>query len=436
MMKVGKQTIMILFAAVLLITIAIPAGAADSIKVVTGYQDGFYIRSEDPNGPMLKIGGTLWGEYHYYGEKDRADNRFDIRKARIRTSGQLVNWLQYYAEYEFDGDSTKHMTDVYVDWLVSKPVRLRGGQFKEPYSLEWQTPDRAIFFAERSMGYYLSPKRDVGLMATGGFYKDMFNFGVGVFNGNGEDGSARGSRHDEMDVTARLVVKPFAATSIAAIKQFQVGASGATKKIDASTIDFKEKTSGMVGTSLNAYVLNANTKFGIIQDADLRQRFGLEAAWAYGPFAVSGEYEHLKYTGLKPANSRAINAIFYTWYAMAAWCITGEPISLAGGVVNPVVPKNNFKPSEGKYGAVAVALRTDHFIGDPDWIKEGENVSTRRADAFSGAVNWYLLPMHKLLFDFTYTSLKDPIRVRVNDDGSIDYIDKESVATLRYCLDF
>ncbi|HEY9162486.1 MAG TPA: porin [Desulfomonilia bacterium] len=417
---------------------AVPATASDSFQVETGYQDGFYLRSTDPNGPMLKFGGSIWAEYHYYGEKDRADNRFDIKKARLRVSGQVINWLQYYAEYEFNGSSAeKHMTDVYVDWLVSKPVRLRGGQFKEPFSLEWQTTDRAILFAERSMGYYLSPHRDVGLMAAGGFYKDMFNFGAGVFNGNGEDGSTRGSYHDEPELTARLVIKPFAATSINALKQFQIGASGSTKKIDASTINLQVKSTGMVGTSLNVYVLNANTKFGVIQEADLRQRYGLEAAWAMGPFAVSGEYTHLEFTGLKPANSRAMNAIFYSWYAAAAWCITGEPISLTGGVVNIIVPSRPFKPSAGTYGAFALALRTDHFIGDPDWIKDGENISSRRADAFSAALNWFLLPQHRVLLEYTYTSLSDPIKVRVNPvDGSIDYIDKESTATLRYCLDF
>jgi len=47
-----------------------------------------------------------------------------------------------------------------------------------------------------------------------------------------------------------------------------------------------------------------------------------------------------------------------------------------------------------------------------------------------------LLPIHRVLLDYTYTNLSDPIRVRVNTDGSVDYIDKENVITLRYCIDF
>jgi phosphate-selective porin OprO/OprP len=432
----SKKNFLIYLGVVLFIIGLFPgsSAAADEFKYEVGYQDGFFLRSTDPNGPVLKIGGSIWAEYHWYDEQERADNRFDIRKARVRMSGQIVNWLQYYAEYEFKGDAARHMTDVYVEWVVSKPARLRGGQFKEPFSLEWQSPDRAIMFAERSMGYYLGPKRDVGLMALGGFNRDMVNFGLGVFNGNGEYGSTRGPTRDEPEFTGRIVIKPFAKTSINAIKQFQIGASGSTKKIDPSTINLTVKTTGMFGTSLNIYNLNANAKFGIIQTADLRQRYGLEGAWAWGPAAVSGEYIHLQYTGLNTSTGSPHNAIFSDWYVMGAWCITGEDISLSGGVINPVAPKKPFSISSRNFGGLAIAARADNFKGDPDWIRPYESV--RWCDSYTGALNWFLLPQHKILLDYTYSRLSDEIKIRVNDDGSLDTITRENVVTLRYCLDF
>jgi hypothetical protein len=77
----------------------------------------------------------------------------------------------------------------------------------------------------------------------------------------------------------------------------------------------------------------------------------------------------------------------------------------------------------------------DHFNGDHEWITPGENVSVRDADALSAAATWILSPLLKVMIDYTYTGLSDPIRVRVNPDGSIEYINRENVFTLRFMLD-
>jgi len=60
--------------------------------------------------------------------------------------------------------------DAWAEGVFGKPS-LRFGQFKEPFSLEWQTLDKGHFFAERSMGYYLGPKRDVGVMLHGSLFE-------------------------------------------------------------------------------------------------------------------------------------------------------------------------------------------------------------------------------------------------------------------------
>jgi hypothetical protein len=52
------------------------------------------------------------------------------------------------------------------------------------------------------------------------------------------------------------------------------------------------------------------------------------------------------------------------------------------------------------------------------------------------ALNWILLPMHRIILDYTYTDLSDPIRVRVKRDGTVEFIEKENAVTLRYSLDF
>jgi phosphate-selective porin len=99
-------------------------------------------------------------------------------------------------------------------------------------------------------------------------------------------------------------------------------------------------------------------------------------------------------------------------------------------------PDRFFNPPEGTWGAVYLAARMDRFYGDEDWITPVSYVSVREAEAYSIALTWALFPMHRLLLDYTHTNLSDPIKVRVQPDGSVDYIEEENVVTLRYSLDF
>ncbi|QTA89521.1 OprO/OprP family phosphate-selective porin [Desulfonema magnum] len=402
--------------------------------LLTGYKDGFYIRSDEQDGMELRVGGTLQGDYRHYGETAR-DNRFDIRRARLMFRGQLTPWFRVGLTYEFQGNETKHLIDAYGEAAISEFHSLRFGQFKEPFSLEWQTRNKGLYFAERSMGYSLGPKRDIGLMLHGSFYHDTVNYAAGLFNGDGIDGSS-GGESDEPELAARLVVSPFKASSAEWLKFLQIGASATYAQIDLSNVDLEVKSSGMTGTGMNLYVLGHNTKFGVIQNADNRIRTSLEAAWAWESFALTGEYFRLKYTDLKPSGKPARDAEFSSWYVSAMCCLTGEDFVLSRGVMKPLHPESVFNPAEGAFGAVVLAARAEYFTGDEDWINPVAFVSVKEADAYSVALNWILHPMHRMIFDYTYTDFSDPVRVRVNPDGNVDYVEKESVLTLRFSTDF
>ncbi len=60
-----------------------------------GYNGGFYIKSEEKGGMELKLGGAFQSDYRYYNESQRADNRFDIRRARLKFSGRLTRWARF-----------------------------------------------------------------------------------------------------------------------------------------------------------------------------------------------------------------------------------------------------------------------------------------------------------------------------------------------------
>ena len=402
-----------------------------------GYNGGFYIKSEEAGGMALRFGGAFQTDYRYYAENERSDNGFDIRRARIIFRGRLTRWFRFGMQYEFEGNEPRNLVDAYGDFVFRGSHGLKFGQFKEPFSLEWQTRDKGLFFAERSMGYALTPGRDLGLMLHGTFFDDAVIYGIGIFNGDGIDGTSREGEHDEPEITGRLVFRPFKNIGMAWAGAFQLGCSGSYAKIDLSNVALNVKTTGMAGSGRNIYILSHDTKFGVLQNAGDRMRGGIEVAWINGPLFIQGEYIKLKYGELKPAGAAARDAVFSSYYVSATYCLTGETPVFVKGRVSPIYPNRFFNPSEGTFGAFCLSARLEHFSGDENWITPDAHVSVRKADAVSVALNWVLFPMCRIIADYTYTDLSDRIRVNVDpEDGEVDYIDRENVVTLRFSFDF
>lgn len=399
-----------------------------------GYKGGFYIKSEEEGGMELRLGGSFQADYRHYLESERNDNRFDIRRARLIFNGSLTRYFRFGLEYEFQGNETKHLVDAYGE-AVYGPHCLRMGQFKEPFSLEWQTRDKGAWFAERSMGYWLTPKRDIGAMIHGTFFADSVMYAAGVFNGDGVDGSS-GGESDDPEIAGRVVFRPFKTAAWEWLNAFQFGGSASYAAVDLSNVSLEVKSAGMAGSGRNIYVLRQNTKFGVLRDVDDRVRMGLEIAWAKGPLAVAGEWIYLKYNDLLASGESPRDAEFSSRYVFVCYSLTGEDMIFSKGVIKPVYPQRFFNPLQGDWGALILAARFDRFSGDEDWIKKDAFVSVAEADACGAALTWILFPMHRLIFDYTYTDYSSPIRVRVNPDGDVDYVSKENVFTIRLSMDF
>lgn len=417
-----------------LATLFAPSAVAERV-FLAGYNGGFYIRSEQEGGMALRLGGSFESDYRYYMEDQRADNRFDIRQARLIFRGELTRWFRFGMEYEFQGNETDNLVDAWGE-AVYQNHGIRFGQFKQPFSYQWQTPNKAQLFAERSIGYSLGPKRDIGLMLKGSVTHQRIHYAVGLFNGDGDDGETRGSENDESEIAGRLVVQPLANSSHFWLRGIQLGASASSGQIDTLNVNLRVKSTGMWGTNRNLYQLTHNTKFGVLTDAGQRLRYGAEATWAMGPVLLAAEYMQLTYSDLKVSGQPNRDAQFSSAYASLAWCVTGEHFSLQRGALQAVHPNRYFNPEEGSWGALVLAVRYDHFNGDKNWITSDANVSVEQANALSAAANWVLFPMIRIVVDVTHTEFSDKLRVRIQSDGTVDTIDEENVFTFRLCMDF
>ncbi|MGA1840707.1 MAG: OprO/OprP family phosphate-selective porin [bacterium] len=392
----------------------------------------------------LSVGGSLQADYRYYEEACREDSRFDIRRARISFSGRINRLIFYQMKLEFQGSDQKNLLDAFGDIKFYQALSLKFGQFKEPFSLEWQTQDEAVFFAERSMGYYLSPNRDVGMMIYGSVPPDnylagIFNFHylAGIFNGDGIDGSSRGSQSDDPEFTGRLVLSFFENVPGRWMKSIHIGGSGTHAHIDLANVSLEVKSAGMVGTNRSIYKLNANTKFGVLKSVHERRRLAVDGGLAFGPVVLEGEYVDFRFTELEPAGSLSREARFFTWYGSIIIFITGEAPEFKYGMLQPVSPPKNSYSWLGRLGMLGIGFRREHFSGDESWIMPDAFSSVGDADAYSIALNWIITPTFRFILDYTDTYFSDPIRVRIDPkNGNIDYIEAEHVTTARFDIHF
>jgi len=372
----------------------------------------------------MHLGGTFQVDYRYISEEVRSDSRFDIRRARLKVHGDLLDDMEYKLSIELQGNMTKRLRDAYGIYHIHPGLNIQFGQFKVPFSREWLIDDSVFSFAERSIGFSLQPGRDIGLTIGGVLFDHLFSYHMGLFNGDGIDGSSRGNQKDDPETAIRFVVYPLAKSNISEISPF-FGVSFTESKIDITNIQIQVKSTGMIGTQRNLYELKANTKFGALLDIDKRQRTCLEGGFIAGPVMHYFEYQRYQYKGLKPVGGEAGNANFYSWHSSLIINLNGVPIS----------QKCSRQTTLSK-DVWQLACRKDFFSGDANWIIPAAFNASKEAEATSISMSWIRDPYFRILADYTYTEISDPLHVRINPDGLIDAIQSENSAILRFQVNF
>ena len=393
------------------------------------FDNGFYLRSREKDLFELGISGLLQVDYRYFNYGNDADphkNKFDIRRARLLLTGHLYRRFFYKFQYEFQGSGSRGLLDAYVDTRVLPYMTFRVGQFKEPFSLEQYTSNKDTIFAERAMGYYLTPRRDVGLMAHASLWKDRIYYGVGIFNGDGMDDSVGGDS-DSPEFTGRIVYAPFRNMDMPPWHGFQVGVSYSYAKADLRNVTVDVKTGGLTPF----FDVPSSVDF---KDVNARTRYGAELAWVYGPLLLWGEYTHLRFSDVKTGDA-SFDINLKDYYGALAWMVTGEKPDLKNGVIQAIRPLRNLW--QGGWGALGVAFRYDHFDGGDSAYQYcfTPGASVRDATAYTIAVNWYLNPYIRLLLNATRTNFDQPL-VLGEDSLKTLTSEREDVVTGRFQLQF
>jgi phosphate-selective porin OprO/OprP len=366
-------------------------------RVVAG-QEGFAI--ESGNGDFrLQIGLLLHGDarFAFSDATNQVADTFLLRRLRPYFKGRFARRFEFYLNPDF-ANSTLVVQDMYVDTVFAPAFRLRAGKGKTPFGMERLHPASNLLFVERAMPTAVAPNRDIGIQVLGDLHGGMFSYLAGVMNGVADGGSADLDTTDGKDASGRVVVRPFDRTATHPLRGLYVAMSGS-----AGTQTGTPLPTFLTRTLMQQYFSYAT---GVANDG-MRIRYSPQISYYHKRFGGFAEYVHSQ----APVRRGAVreDIAHQAWQAAGSWVLTGEAATDAGIGVRP---RSDFDFGNGHWGALQIAaryhtLQIDEAAFTRRFAAAG---SSRKAEAWTVGLNWYLTANFRYTFNFERTVFDDHAR--------------------------
>jgi phosphate-selective porin OprO/OprP len=314
---------------------------------------------------------------------------FSMRRARPILQGRVLRRFEFFLNPDF-AHGRAELFDAYVDTVFSRAFRVRVGKAKTPVGLERLINAGTLVFAERSLATKLTANRDIGVQVHGDLAGNTFTYMASVENGAADGANVNTDTNDRKEVAARLVVRPFVRRKDSPLNGLGAGIAGSHGEINELPVL-------RTATLMQPFLSYA----GATADGD-RARVSPQAFYYYRSFSTFGEYVRSS----QPIRRGAASAdIAHTaWNVTASYVLTGDVVT-----ERAVRPRNNFDVGARHIGAVQVAARFHALEVDEQAIALGLAVpgSSRKAQAFTVGVNWYLNPLIKYVLNYERTVFDD-----------------------------
>lgn len=374
---------------------------AESQKVA-----GEVIAKAKSSKPSVTLGGRIQldaGSVH----EDNIDHNSgtEIRRARLFAKGDLHEDWGYKLQYDFTSTGSSGIQDAYLDY---KPLKIRIGHAKEPFSLQNMTSSKYVTFIERGLPHVFAEGRNIGIQTSRN--GDNWMIAGGIF-GDGRDGGSGGENNEGWGAAARATIAPINTD----VETLHLGTSLSYRNVGGDhTLRFRERPEAHITDKriVDTRVQLTPTTHRDI-DANNIIRGVLEAAYINGPFHVQGEYYHTEIerqlSGMKELN-------FGGYYVETGLFLTDDSV--------------NYKASKGSYsrvtptggnGAWQIAARFSSLDLTDEDISGGE------AESLTLGLNWFAAP--NIRFSANYINILDV------DGGPTDG-DEPDAFTLRTQVEF
>ena len=329
---------------------------------------------------------------------------FFVRRARIAARVKWYKYFRAFVELEM-GKGKTGLNDGFLEIYWRPSLRLRFGQFKQPFSLEEMHSDNWTWTMERSLADSLVPSRDIGFMVHGSLAQDALYYAFSVYNGGGKNHAS--DTDGSKDLAGRVVAAPLRWAGGGVFQDFYLGAAATWGNQDATAGDWW-RGGKLVTAAGNTWFLVDPS----VRQNGARTRLGGEVFWSVGPVAFMGELARTDFDGLD-LEGDTYDLSLWGGYAMFSWLITGEHAGFKGGKPSAIRPRRNFELGQGRgWGAWQAVLRYDWLKADSGWRDYGLVNSAAYADQARGwtvGLNWYLNDMVRCMVNFFDYRFEQPV---------------------------
>jgi phosphate-selective porin OprO/OprP len=324
--------------------------------------------------------GDLPDDPSGFGSVDPKDG-VEIRRGRLRFYGTVFTDWEFVSQIDFADDDVA-IKDMLVSYNGFDWARFTMGSQKQPFSEALEMGSDDLPFVERGIDNDLIvPFVDRALGIRVDSSGDMWHVAAGVY-GDGIDPA------EELDegwgVAGRAVVAPIRNEN----SVLHIGFRGAYREPQESA------QSGRVKSETTHFSDLFISDTGAIPTKAVTL-FGPEAAFAYGPFSIFGEYNRSYFK----TKSGMPNLSFQSGHVAATWSLTGESraasYTMKSSEFKRLVPAENFSLKKGTWGAFELASRYSYLDVTDKNIRGGQE------GRLSTSLNWYFNPAVRMLFDWT-----------------------------------
>jgi phosphate-selective porin OprO/OprP len=369
--------------AIAVVALGLPADAQEPVaptgpRAGAG-QDGFVF--ESGSGDFRLQFGLLVHSDGRFAPSDQDElitDAFGVRRVRPYVRGRLGRQFEFFLNPDFAG-GTLVVHDAYFDTIFSPALRVRIGKAKTPFGMERLHSASNLLFLERAFPTALAPNRDIGVQLLGDVKGGVVTYLAGVMNGVPDGGSADTDRNDGKDVSGRLVVRPFARLPASSpARGLGFGVSGSTGE---------QSGAGALPSFRTPTLQQPYFSFAGTSADGRRTRYSPQVFYFHRAFGGWAEYVHTSTAVTRGTTVVAENIEHRAWQVAVSWVLTGENATDAGAGIRP---RAEF--GSGSWGALQIAARYHAIALDAQAVSLGlaSAGSSRKAEAWTGGLNWYL----------------------------------------------